>query len=104
MEPRFQLTYLTFTDKEKWLGHSCVGVTNIEEDGSRKLLFRVGLFPTNQVEIEDFIKNKPGRNFKERSFDINQEQLTNLLQAINTDRRTQTPDNVKKPRNSESKR
>ena len=102
MKSKFQLTYLTFTDKQKKLGHSCIGITEIKEDGTRNLTFRVGLFPTNQVEIEDFIKNKPGRNFEERSFDITQEQLTKVLQKINQDRMLDTPDNTKRSRQPET--
>lgn len=103
MESKFQLTYLTFTDKQKKLGHSSVGITEIKKDGSRELIFRVGLFSTNQIEIEDFIINKPGRNFEERSFDINLEQLTKVLKKINEDRNLDTPAKSNKPRNYEIK-
>lgn len=99
----FRLTYLMFTDKEKFLGHSCIGISEVQPDGSTKLLFRVGLFPTNQVEIEDFIKNKPGRYFQERSWHITEEQIALVLHKINADRRDFEHKNHQRKRQPESK-
>lgn len=101
--PKYQLTYLTFTDKERWLGHACVGISKICDDGTRELIFRVGLFPTNQVQMEDFIKNKPGRNFKEKSFDIDEEQLLQVLKKINSDRQKESESSSLSPQKPESK-
>lgn len=92
---KFQLTYMTFTDKDKQLGHACIGVSQIMPDGTRELVFRVGLFPSNQVELEDFIKPKPGRVFREKSFDITAEQLLRVLHAINSDRMLEETDGSK---------
>ena len=82
----FFLTYLVFKDSKKMLGHSAIGISQMNPDGSQKLLFRVGLFPTNQVMIEDFIVDKAGREFYCQQFPINQEQLTRVLVKINHDR------------------
>lgn len=100
---KFQLTYLTFTDKQKMLGHACVGITEVKDNGDRELIFRVGLFPTNQVELEDFIKPKPGRHFREESFDITEEQLSHVLHKINCDRRLEVDANNRRPRKAETK-
>ncbi len=62
-EDYFFLTYLVFKDSSKMLGHSAIGVSKMNSDGSQNLIFRVGLFPANQVMIEDFILDKTGREF-----------------------------------------
>ena len=88
---KFFLTYLIFKDSQKMLGHSAIGISQISPDGSQKLLFRVGLFPANQVMIEDFIIDKTGREFYCKQFPINEEQLTQVLTKINHDRKLMTP-------------
>ncbi|PJD93223.1 MAG: hypothetical protein CK424_03280 [Legionella sp.] len=87
----FFLTYLAFRDNQKMLGHSAVGISTKNQDGTYRLIFRVGLFPTDQVQMEDFILDKTGRDFYCKHFPLDQEQLTHVLHKINSDRQLITP-------------
>lgn len=94
----FFLTYLVFKDNEKMLGHSAVGISKKTQDGTFELIFRVGLFPTHQVQMEDFILDKTGREFYCKQFPITLEEQAIILQKINQDRRLMT-DTPKNPEN-----
>ena len=90
-ENKFFLTYLAFRDNKKMLGHSAVGISTKNDDGTYRLIFRVGLFPTDQVQMEDFILYKTGRDFYCKHFPLTPEQMTNVLHKLNSDRQSMTP-------------
>ncbi len=86
----FFLTYLVFKDDQKMLGHSAVGISKKNPDGTFRLIFRVGLFPTHQVQMEDFILDKTGREFYCKQFPITLEEQALILKKINDDRHIMT--------------
>lgn len=96
----YYLSYIMFHDKvgiddsffalkkgSSPLGHCSIAITEIKAGESPKILFRIGLFGSGQVLLEDFSIKKENRSFFHKTYPISQEELTSLLVRVNNDRR-----------------
>jgi hypothetical protein len=94
----FYLSYIVFKEAGQRLGHASLAITEYDaKDLSSipRMIFRVGLSRPSQVQLEDFITAKKGREFFHKTYPITEEELSKILITLNKDRNIPTKQDAK---------
>ncbi len=68
------------------LYHASIALTEHTPPEPPRIISKVGLFASGQVEMEDFIQPKEGRTFYHKTYPITQDEMQTIVQKINQDR------------------
>ena len=89
--------------KDKYfLGHASLVLTEHTPPAKPRIICKVGLFESNQVELEDkMYRPEKGYTFQHKTYPITQEEMTKFLYKVNSDRRMGIYTDPKRKRSSE---
>ncbi len=89
--------------KDKYfLGHASLVLTEHTPPAKPRIICKVGLFESNQVELEDkMYRPEKGYTFQHKTYPITQEEMTKFLHKINSDRMIGIHSDPKRKRSSE---